>query len=905
MQRQNPDHESIRLEPESLLISSKSCILKAMQQHKPEELILSNGIPVILQHFDGPVGTFHWWNLTGSTDEKPEESGFAHFLEHMLFKDASAKETGQASTGATARVIESLGGEINAYTTFDQTVYHVTCSEQYWEKVIDQFGIMAKPQQFLKQDFEREREVILEELRRGEDSPDRQLYQNLFNLTYRKHPYGRPVIGFVKTLKAATVQKLEAFYRRQYVSSRMGLVLVGPIYDAKGIRKKKLISILEKRFGKGTIPKREAPPKIRPIEPIFHKSARFSAKPFDVKTPEMAMSFRIPDLKHTDVPHLEVLAGVLGMGESSRLYQKLFYEKAMVTDVSTSVYVPRDPGMFLLSTELKKTEDLLEASKILVSEIQDVAKGGVTKSELERVIANIESEKMYSTQTVDGIAGRLGFLKYSLGDLRFDSEYLDHIKTVTPSGISKLARTYLIPERMNMSLFQPEAEAPYSFDAVEKTFQSLSQTESLKKAVPKQKDKKELLEPTLFKTKSGLSVAYFERTGSPVFSLYASAYGGTRSELTLDSKYWGASHLLAHTWAKGTSRLNSKEISQIIEGSAASLDGFSGRNTMGLQSTGLIRDWDKLSDLFTETLIDPAFRGEELAHAKRVTEEMIKSIPDHSSQVCSRLFMENLFPHHPYGKHQLGTIEQLATLNESHLKELHQFWVTPKNMSLSIVGGLSRDEVAPFLEKIDEQLQKRISKGIAAPTVSPEEKLTAPRWAHADFNREQTHIMVGGIGINMFDPDRYALRLLQNILGGQSGRLFIELREKKSMAYTVSPMSMEGLETGYVGTYIACAPQKSEEAIKGMRTILENLVKKGPTAAEMIRAKNYYLGQRAMDLQSTWSLASSFGLELLYRNRVLLESEIRKEIQKVTAKQIQKVGEKLFLAPPMLTVTVG
>ena len=125
------------------------------------------------------------------------------------------------------------------------------------------------------------------------------------------------------------------------------------------------------------------------------------------------------------------------------------------------------------------------------------------------------------------------------------------------------------------------------------------------------------------------------------------------------------------------------------------------------------------------------------------------------------------------------------------------------------------------------------------------------------------------------------------------------------MAYSVAPLGMEGIEPGYVGTYIACAPHKKDEAIAGMKTVLENLILKGPTAAELDRAKNYYLGQRAMDLQSSWSLASSFGLELLYRDRVILESEIRKEIEKITAKQVQKIGEKLFLNKPHLTVVVS
>src|ERR1044072_3908521 len=113
---------------------------------KPQEIRLSNGIPVIFQNTDRPVAAICWWNQVGSVDEAPEEAGFAHFLEHMLFKDAAAKETGRASTGQMASAIESLGGDINAYTSFDQTVYYVTCAAHPWERVIDAFGGIAKPQ---------------------------------------------------------------------------------------------------------------------------------------------------------------------------------------------------------------------------------------------------------------------------------------------------------------------------------------------------------------------------------------------------------------------------------------------------------------------------------------------------------------------------------------------------------------------------------------------------------------------------------------------------------------------------------------------------------------------------------------------------------------------------------------
>jgi len=872
-------------------------------QFKPEEFYLSNGIPVIFQHLEGSVGTFHWWNRTGSTDEKPEEAGFAHFLEHMLFKDSGAKDTGQASTGKLAKSIESLGGEVNAYTTFDQTVYHVTCSEQYWEKAVDSFSTMAQPQQFLKEDFEREREVILEELRRGEDSPDRQLYQTLFSLTYKKHPYAKPVIGYVKTLKAAKVQHLDAFYRRQYVSSQMGLVLVGPLHDGTGARKKKLLAILEKRLGKAKRPQKAVPKRIRPMEPVFSNGFRFKAQNFDINSPQFAASFRVPELMHQDVPLLEVMSGVLGMGDSSRLYQKLFYDKALVNDVSTSVYVPRDPGMFIFSADLKKTEDLTEVCKIFCEERNRLIHEKVSKSEIERVVTNIESEKLYSTQTVDGLANRLGFLKFSLGDLNFDAEYIEQVKSVTPQTIQRLAEQYLEPNRMSAAIFQPKSETLITLKDVSPGFEKLQAPQKTAKKTGIKK--REPLEPETFVTQNGLRVAYFEKHGSPVFSLHSAAIGGSRLEGLKTSPFGGVSNLLSQVWAKGTPRYNSKELRNIIESSAASLDGFSGRNTVGLQSTGLVRDWAKLSDLFQEVLLTPTFADEELQHAKRVTEDAIKSIPDHSSQVCSKLFMENLFPHHPYGKHLLGTPEDLEKVKRDHLVELHQEWITPKNMTVTLVGGIPRDEFQEWLTELDSKLAKNKGTAQIEQKVGSAEALKAPRWAYASFAREQTHIMMGGIGLSMFDQDRYALKIFQNILGGQSGRLFIELREKKSMAYSVSPIGMEGIEPGYVGTYIACAPHKKDEAIAGMKTVLEELIKKGPTAAELIRAKNYYLGQRAMDLQSTWSLASSFGLELLYRDRVILESEIRKEIEKISTKQVQKIGEKLFLNSPHLTVVVS
>lgn len=878
----------------------------------PEEFQLSNGLPVIFQHFDGLVAATYWWIRVGSADEEPRQAGYAHFLEHMLFKDAGAKETGKASTGQMALAIESLGGDINAYTSFDQTVYHVTCAAQHWERILDSFGAMAKPQKFLKQDFEREREVILEELRKNEDSPGRQLFQSLLSTTFKKHPYGRPVIGTVKTLKAATVSSLEAFYKRHYVSGNMGLVLVGPIEDGTGERRKKLIQLLEKRFGGKTIPRKAAQPFKRPVEPPLRSKPEWAKRTFDVKTPTLAISFRAPDLKHGDVPALDLAANVLAMGESSRLYQSLFYQKSLVTDVSGGLYVPNDPGLLYFQAEMTDLSKVYSIAELLFAEIIRLQKEGPTEEELERVVTNAESDRLYSTQTADGMAGRLGFLRFGMGDLSYDHRYLEEIHAIDSERIKTVLKEYLVPERMSAALLLPksstdsEALDPARLEKILK--EALSGVErrarSSKGKGPASRTQAELL--TL---PSGMKVVYHPRLDSHVMSVQAAALGGLRLELAdpVDSadQDWGSSHLLSMTWTKGTRLRSSRQIAALVEGSAASLDGFAGRNTLGLQLTGLARDWSKLSAIYSEVLVDAAFPEDEVAHSRRVTEDSIRSLEDHSSQLCSKLFLETLFEKHPYGRMTIGSLDSVAQIDSEKLKKFHSRWIRPEHLVLSVVGAVKRPELDRWLAELERLFRSKSGQSARKTEVAPESPLKAPRWVEKKLGREQVHIIVGGLGSTLDGEDRFALRLLQTILGGQSGRLFIELREKKSLAYTVAPVSFEGMEPGYIGTYIACSPGKREEAVQGIHTVLERLASKGPTASEIRRAQEFFLGRRAMELQSDSSLASHYVLKSVYGLPLSEDAEVEARVRKVSARQIQDVCHKYLVAPPMVTSVVG
>lgn len=881
---------------------------------KPEELTLSNGIPVVLQHFDGPVAANYWWVQTGSADETQKEAGFAHFLEHMLFKDAAAKETGRASTGQMARAVESLGGDINAYTSFDQTVYHVTCASEHWERVLDAFGSMAKPQKFLKSDFDREREVILEELRKNEDSPSRQLFQSMFSQSYKKHPYGRPVIGLTRTLKAAKLSELEAFYRRNYVTGKMGIVLVGPIQDRSGARRKSILRYLEKHFGSRVLKKREGVPIRRPLEAELRKNPELVTRKFDVQSPMASFSFRVPGLMHPDIPALDLLAGILGMGELSRFYQRLFHQTSLVTEVSGSLYIPKDPGLLYMQFETESSEKLSRSSEEVFQELKKIRDEGPTSDELARVIVNAESERLYATQTADGMAGRLGFLKFVLGDLSFDEKYLADLRQVDETKIREVASQYISPQRMSGAFLLPKEGPDFETGKIAELAESaLASSKAIPLKAPRQPEKSggHDLPVEITQLPSGIRVAYFERPQSHVFSIHASVLGGVRLELAkpMDrpEKDWGTSYMMALTWAKGTEKLGAREIAAITEGHAAGIDGFSGRNSVGLQMTGLARDWGKLSPLFTEVLLEPAFSDEEVNHSRRVAEDSLRSLEDHSSQLCSKLFLENLYETHPYGKLTIGSLESLAAMNPGKLRSFHKAWVRPERLVISVCGAVNRKALQIWLEALDHRARTLGDRpGIPIPDSLPDEQpLKAPRWVEKPVDREQTHILVGGLGAQIFSDDRYGLQLLQTLLGGQSGRLFIELREKRSLAYTVSPLSFEGLERGYIGTYIACARQKRKEAIDGIRKVLERLAKEGPRTAEMHRAKEYFLGRRAMDLQSDSALAAHYGLEVLYRIPHLSEVELVRKVRSVTAHEIQRSCRKYLVDPYMVTSVVG
>ncbi|MEK6554104.1 MAG: pitrilysin family protein, partial [Bdellovibrionota bacterium] len=335
---------------------------------------LKNKMQVLMiESRKSPVVSVQMWVHNGSADErKGGEEGISHFIEHLVFKG-----TKNYKVGEIAKTVEGSGGELNAYTSFDQTVFYVTISSQFSEVALSVINEMMMHPQFDPQEIENEKEVVIEEIKRSNDSPHRQASRLLFEGFYKKHPYGIPVIGYEENIRKMTPKQIVSYYETRYIPSNMKLVVVGDFNSSE--MKKKIIERYDipmkrkLRVAKRTVEKKKS-------------KGEILVKPSTFKETFAYMVWPLPNGYHKDIPALDILAMVLGHGESSRLMRSIKMEQHLVNSVGASSYTPKDPGLFGISASMNGDnleKYLIEVKKELVT----FFKSGITQEELSRALA--------------------------------------------------------------------------------------------------------------------------------------------------------------------------------------------------------------------------------------------------------------------------------------------------------------------------------------------------------------------------------------------------------------------------------------------------------------------------------------------------------------------------------------
>ncbi len=871
---------------------------------KQIKFTLKNKLKVILvPSHKSPVVSVQMWVKNGSADEQKGEEGVSHFIEHLVFKG-----TRKYGPGEIAQIVEASGGELNAYTSFDQTVFYVTISKSFSETALSVICEMMGFPKFDPTETDNEREVVCEEIKMGLDSPQRAGSQMLFNSVYKKHPYGIPVIGYEKNVRGWSHKKIKQYYSDRYSTANMCLVITGDFDSAQ--MKQQVVKMYSE------IPLTKLKAKPRKKESAI-KQPRFLT--IQKKFPEKQLYFSWPsvNVKHKDVAALDVLAQVLGQGDMSRLVQKLRIEKPAVNSVGVFNYTPQDSG--LLSISIKYTDqDLDVVFKDVWTAIEDVKMNGINEQDISRAIVAVAAEQFYNVETVDGIAQKLGSSQFYFGDSNAYLKYLKQIQSLKTSDVLKVAKKYLVPEKTCLALMSDVDKKKseqilkaglQEWKKVAENFRSeQKQKLKLKKSKPAAKSKRPKIglvgtvnaskqTPEVVKTKRGNDIIFLSNKELPTLSARLIMGGGARLESV---ETMGAFELLTRTWMTKTATKSELQISAATEDTASSISPFSGKNTVGMSTHCLKAFEEPIANLTFELL--SGYTPDEAAfmREKEIMKRQITSQEDKPSFLCVRQFHQKLYPNHPLSFEQLGTKESIDGLKVQQLQGILAQSYRDGNAQLVVVGDYDKELWLHNMEQLEAQFDHKNKGKLLNQT--PVKPIAKRETLFLEKDKEQSHVIVGWQALNLTDPDRYVLQILQAIMAGQGGRLFLELRDKNSLAYSVSPIRMESLETGYFGGYIACSPEKVKKAIEMFDAEFEKICTHLVSDQELSRAQKYLIGQHDIGLQRKSSICNLLSFDHFYDNDFNESLNIAKKYFEVTPADVKRVARRLFEKPSIVSV---
>lgn len=846
-------------------------------------ITLENGLKVFIQESHAaPVVAVQVWVGAGSADERPEEAGIAHVIEHMMFKG-----TPRRGVGEIARAVEGAGGDINAFTSYDQTVYHITLAARHALLALDVLSDVIQSSLFDATELNNELEVVLEEVRRYRDVPGSQLSQAMFKTAFQTHPYGRPIIGYEETVRNFKREDLLAFYERWYTPQNMVVVVVGDI-DATEIQRE--VTRLFQDFVRPTTVTRARAPEPEQTSP------RYTELQMPVQEGYLALAFPAPNAEHPDTPLLDLLALILGQGESSRLVEKIRNQKQLVNSIGAYAYTPFDAGMFMLSATFE-TSRLAEVYEALLEELEQLKHAPPRASELRKAKSILQSDRVYSRETVDGRARKFGYGLLSRGGLEREKAYYQAIEEASVESLWQVARTWLDPNTLNLAVLLPkEATLPNGQELLEL---GQGRLQEARKASAARLAAKAEAETVRFTLPNGIRLLVRQNHSVPLVAVRAIWEGGLRFEKSNNN---GAFQLMSTMLTRGTQRRKSYEIAHEVESLAGGLDGFSGRNSFGLRGEFLSHHLERGMELFAEVLKEPSFDPHELELMRRMTLEAIRTQSDHPGSYVFKLFGETLFTRHPLRLAAIGTEASVRTLTSTSMKRLWQQYARSEGLVISVVGDVDPQD----MEGLTQRLLGDFQPGAARiPEVAVEPPLKKTRARHMESDKNQMHQVLGWRGLGMEHPDRVALQALSSILSGQGGRLFVELRDKQSLAYSVTAMSLEALGEGYFAVYIASDPSKTERARRGILTEIDKVLQDGVTQAELERTQRYLVGSYEIDLQRASALCANMAFNECYGLGADDYKRYPQRVQAVTCEQIQTVARQLLSTSVYALSSVG
>ncbi|NQU74324.1 MAG: insulinase family protein [Candidatus Omnitrophica bacterium] len=833
--------------------------LQSASANEIERKVLSNGLILLIKEsHKAPVVAIEVHVKTGSATEYGYlGSGISHFVEHMLFKGTPKRP----KAGDIGREIKSLGGYSNGFTSHDTTGFYIVVPSEHTNNALEILKDILTESLFDPAELEKERGVILKEIRLNRDNPSRYLSSLIWSNMFKAHNYRFPVIGHEDLFKKLKRDDLLQYYKTRYIPDNIVLSIVGNI-DSNEIAEKAedLFGDIE-RVSPPQIHSAQEPPQITNLEV---KETRKLARAY------ISVGFHSVGVRDDDLFSLDVLAMILGQGEDSRLSKRLYKEKRLVYSIGSFNYTPKDPGIFTIKAVLEKANVEKTVNGIL-KEIERLKDHPITDKELKKAKNQVLSAYIFSRQTVQGQAGDLASGEVITGDYDFSKKYVSGIKAVNKKMLLEVARKYLTKENMAIIKLLPK----------EASQDTAASKRSVAVALP---------EIERFELENGLKVLLLEDRTLPIASLSMVGLGGLRTE---DFKTNGISNLVSEVLLCGTNKRSEEDIFSHIEGLGAQLSSFSASNTFGLSASCLDKDLDLVLEVLSDVLRNPEFNQSKIEREKSVIKAAIRATEDNIYQSGMRTLKYVLFKNHPYRFQTMGRVSAVDGFMREQISDYYRTYYRPHNMVLAISGNINKKKVK---EKINALLGRFEGRPLVEINPPVEKNKTRPRKLSRDIEKEQSLVLLGYLGTTVDNHDKYALQVLSSALSGINGRLSQSIREEKGLAYALDMRSIAGIERGLIIFYIGTTKENLEIAKNELFKEIETLRADGINDEELEFAKSELIGLHRIGLQRSQDVIMRAALDELYGLGFNNFREYEDKIRGVTKESVLQAARK-YLNP--------
>ncbi len=840
---------------------------------RPDERVsvLSNGLTVILKvHRTAPVATVRMYCRTGSVFEQEYAgAGMSHLFEHLLHGGATAARSEEDSR----RILDEIGGNTNAYTSYDVTCYYIDTGVEHLTRAVELLGDWITHPAFPREAFDREWGVVQRELERDEDDPDRQLLYMIMETMYLEHPARYPVIGHKPIVQALRREDIVGYYHRMYVPDNIVVCVVGDI-DPDAV-----LDTVRSQFA--GFQRRRVPVVVLPDEPEM-TTPRQAVRTMKVQAAMLALAWPSIPLTHPDLYALDLLSFILTEGDSARLVRAI-RDAGLVFEIDSYSWTPAwGRGVFNVSARLAP-EKVEAAREAILEQLRVLQEETVSPDELRQAQRQKAAEHVFASQTVGSVADMMARDYLSTGDAGFSSAYVQNIARVTAEEVRQAARRYLGPQRLATVMILPEEARPAPSGG-----RQAAQTEPVRRVV----------------LDNGLRVLIRRDTTTPLVSIQSFSLGGVAFE---DEKTNGLAQLAAMLLTRGAGGRSAQDIARFFDARGGRISGAAGNQTVYCQAEVLKEDFAEAMEVFADVVCRPAFPPEELEAFRPRLLDQIAQIDETWRSELLAFNRRHLYAFSPSRLNPTGSAEVVASAKADDVARAYRRSATGPTTVLAIFGDVDAGQA--------EALARRLFSGLPAkaeelPQVPSEEPLAGPvlRIRAKSPQRRTAGVGVAFRGMRFVDTeDTEAMAVLDTVMSGYrypAGWLHEALRGGQAdLVYEVHASNVPGLFPGYFQIYAACQPEKVSEVYRIIAGQIEKARAGRITAEELERAKGIIVTTELMSRQTNGDRAMQTALDELYGLGADYRERMIEAVRRVTVEDCRRVAEKYFTAPVIAVVT--